>query len=189
MFAGHFGLAAIVRSKEKTVPLWVLMLSTQLLDVVFIPLLLLGIETIQPIGNKGYGEQIIHAEYTHSLVGALVIAGVAGFFAKRKWGQKGGLLVAAMVFSHWILDLLVHRMDMPILPGNLGNLPLLGIGLWQYQTVSILIEGLLVLAGIILYFTSVMKRADHANRSRAILSGIVMSILLGLSLIISIMGW
>src|SRR5262245_40217388 len=113
MFAGHFGLAATVKAKEPQVPLWALMLSTQLLDVVFVPLYLAGIETIQPIGRGGYGESIIHANYTHSLVGALLISVVAGLVAGWNWNRRSGLIIAAMVFSHWLLDLLVHRADLP----------------------------------------------------------------------------
>src|SRR5579859_1129767 len=105
MFAGHFGLAAAVKAKQPGIPFWVPMLSTQLLDVLFVPLVLMKIETLDPIGKGGYGEAIIHANYTHSLVGALLIALVAGLIAVRLWGRKGGFVVAAVVFSHWLLDL------------------------------------------------------------------------------------
>jgi hypothetical protein len=69
----------------------------------------------------------IPADYTHSLVGA--------------WGRRTGVVLGLVSFSHWLLDLIVHRHDMPVLPGNAGHLPRLGFGLWQ-----ILIGGLLVLA-------------------------------------------
>src|SRR5690242_14143094 len=147
MFAGHFGLAAAVKSKQPTVPLWALMLSTQLLDVFFVPLYLMHIETMQPASGTnglGYGEAIIHADYTHSLVGALLIALCTGLIAWRPWGRRGALVIAAVVFSHWLLDLLVHRADLPILPGNLGNLPRLGFGLWATPLVSIVLELLLI---------------------------------------------
>ena len=64
MIAGHFGFAAAVKSRERQVPLWALMLATQWLDVVFVPLLLLGVETLTPVpGTRGgYGEVIIHAD-------------------------------------------------------------------------------------------------------------------------------
>ena len=78
MITGHFGLAAAVKSAEKPVPLWALMLATVWLDVLFTPLFLTGVETIDdaPGTNGGYGDGIIHADYTHSLIGALVIAAV-----------------------------------------------------------------------------------------------------------------
>jgi membrane-bound metal-dependent hydrolase YbcI (DUF457 family) len=194
MFAGHFGLAAAVKAKQPSVPLWALMVSTQLLDILFVPLLLMNIETIEPIGKGGYGEGIIHANYTHSLVGALLITIVAGLLAWRAWGRKGGLVIAAVVFSHWLLDLLVHRADLPILPGNLGNLPLLGFGLWAFPVVSIVMESILIAVGGFLYFSSALSRAKETGtyqpgrRTWAIIAGVVMCSLLVLSLVTDVAG-
>jgi hypothetical protein len=54
MIAGHFGFAAAVKSRERRVPLWALMLATQWLDVMFVPLLAMGIERIDPVpGTSG----------------------------------------------------------------------------------------------------------------------------------------
>src|SRR5690242_13783230 len=143
MLAGHFGLAAAVKARQPQVPLWSLMLATQFMDVIFIPLYLMGIETIEnaPGTNGGYGNLIIHAIYTHSLVGALALAVIALIAAAIPWGMRNGLIIGGMVFSHWILDLLVHRGDLPILPGSLNNgLPTLGLGLWQIAWLSALVE-------------------------------------------------
>jgi len=155
MNAGHFGLATGVKAWAPRVPLWALLLGSYLLDIIFIILYIAGgIESFAPIdpAHPTYGGVIIHAEYTHSLVGALLIAAVAGGLASRWWGRRGGLVIAALVFSHWILDLLVHRPDLPILPGNLGNLPLLGLGLWDVPAVSVLLELVLCLGGALLYY-------------------------------------
>lgn len=180
MFVGHFGLATIVKTKEKTLPLWVLLVGSQLLDIIFIPLWLLGIETIVPIGNGGYGEQIIHANYTHSLVGTLLITGIAGYVVAKIWNTRSGWVFAFMVFSHWVLDLVVHRMDMPILLANLGGLPLLGFGLWQLPILSKITEAMLVLVGIILYwkmcFDQTANQTDqHAWMKSKYLSAILVS--------------
>src|SRR5437660_496117 len=117
MLAGHFGLAAAVKSREPQVPLWSLMLSTQLLDVLFVILYAFGIEGLKPVPgtNGGYGNVIINADYTHSLVGALAISILAMIVAMIPWGRRNGLIIGGVVFSHWILDFLVHRGDMPIL--------------------------------------------------------------------------
>jgi len=191
MFAGHFGLAAAIKSKRADVPLWALMLSTQLLDVIFVVLVLTGVESFTA---GGYGEGTIHAYYTHSLVGALLIALVAGLLAGRWWGRSGALVIAATVFSHWILDLIVHRADLPILPGNLGNLPLLGFGLWQEPLISASVEGFLILIGGWLYFSSVLSRARSVTanpqraRAWAIASGTILCTLMALSLITDFTG-
>ena len=169
MMAGHFGLAAIVKAREPQLPLWSLMLSTQLLDVLFIPMVALGYERFEfrPGTNGGYGNLLLHADYTHSLVGALAISLVAMLVAMVPWGRRNGLIIGAMVFSHWILDLLVHHADMPILPGNAGNLPLFGLGLWAIPWLTALIELALVLAGAFLYYHAAMRSAARAERQEA----------------------
>lgn len=182
MFAGHFGLAAAVKAKSPEVPLWAVMLSTQLLDVFFVPLYVTGVETIETIGEGGYGNSVIHADYTHSLIGALLITLLAGIFARRFWGKRAGLIISAVVFSHWILDLLVHRADLPILPGNLGNLPLLGFGIWKYPFLSHLIEFILVGIGIILYYRSLVPGTKGRKRWLALSTSGIMGILLIVSL-------
>ncbi|UKS28265.1 permease [Paenibacillus sp. HWE-109] len=197
MFAGHFGLAAAVKAKTPEVPIWALMLSTQLLDVLFVPLFLSGIEKIDNSLGTGYGKGIIHADYTHSLLGAVIIAVLSGIIAWRLWGKRGGLMIGALAFSHWLLDLLVHRMDMPILPGNAAGLPLLGFSLWQWPLISSALEVILVVAGAILYYRSIRGTAllsegnqtlSKGARTRVILAGGVMAILLMLSLITDVVS-
>ncbi len=160
MTAGHFGLAAAVKSQSPRVPLWALMFSTYLLDYIFIILVAAGVESFAPIDptHPAYGQVVINAFYTHSLVGAGLIALVAGLLAGRAWGKRAGVLIGAVVMSHWVLDLIVHRPDLPILPGNAGNLPLLGFGLWQFPVISAVLELAIVLGGAYLYY----RRAEHS---------------------------
>jgi hypothetical protein len=163
MIAGHFGLAAGVKRAEPRAPLWALMLATVWLDVLFVPLLLPGIETIEPIAGTqgGYGNAIIHADYTHSLVGAAVIGLLVGLIASIPWGRRVAAVLGVVVFSHWLLDLVVHRGDMPILPGDAGGLPRLGFGLWRWPAVSIAVELALVIGGALLY----SRAAEDAERT------------------------
>ena len=99
MIAGHFGLAAGVKGRERQVPLWALMLATVWLDIVFAPLLAAGVESIGnvPGSSGGYGKAIIHADWTHSLVGALVLAALFGLVAARPWGRRAGMVLGAVV--------------------------------------------------------------------------------------------
>lgn len=162
VIAGHFGLAAVVKSREPQVPRWSLMLACQWMDVIFVPLFALGIERIVPVNaaagpHPGYGEVVIYADYTHSLLGALLIAAAFGVVAAWRWGGRNGIVLAAVVFSHWILDLLVHRADMPILPGNVGDLPRLGLGLWRLPAARAAVELALVVLGTYLYWRAAAK--------------------------------
>lgn len=152
----------------------------------FLPLYILGVETIEPINRNSYGEAIIHADYTHSLIGTLFIAFVAGIVGKRFWGKRSGFVIGAVVFSHWILDLLVHRADLPLLPGNYGDLPMLGFGWWRFPAISIILECILIAIGGILYFRFIVSSAGAQKKFIARVTGGLVVILLILSLLISI---
>ncbi|WP_233508466.1 hypothetical protein [Spongiactinospora gelatinilytica] len=95
-------------------------------------------------------------------------------------------MLGAVVFSHWPLDPLVHWADLPLLPGNAGDLPLLGLGLWQTPWATAVIEGVLVVAGAVLYFRSVRRRAT--DTWRAVVSGVVMSLLLAAGLAVDVLS-
>lgn len=160
MIAGHFGFAAIVKSRERRTPLWALMLATVWLDIIFVPLFLTHIETIEPVPGThgGYGAGIIHANYTHSLLGALLLSAILGAAFLWRWNRRSCIVVALVAFSHWVLDLFVHRADMPILPGNaihltVGNAVVeLGFGLWRFPWAVAAAECALVVAGAWLYW-------------------------------------
>src|SRR5574338_1246530 len=155
MIAGHYGLAVGVKRIAPRLPLWAQLVATFFLDLIFVFFAAGGLERIIPVNPadpNAYGGSLIEAQYTHSLVGALLLSAVAGLAAGRFWGRRGGYVIAGVVFSHWILDLVVHRPDLPILPGNMGNLPLLGLGLWRIPVASALVELALVIVGAALYY-------------------------------------
>jgi hypothetical protein len=182
MFAGHFGVAAVVKSKTPELPLWTLLVSTQLIDILFVPFNIAGLEYMEPIGEGGYGHMMIYAFYTHSLIGALLFSILAGRLAWKIWGKKSGMIIGAVAFSHWILDIIVHRPDMPILPGNIGELPLLGLSLWESVSVSLFIEFLLIAIGSIFYFRYAIRSSGPQRRKKGIAAGCVMTIFLFLCL-------
>ena len=197
MVAGHFGLAAGVKSQAPAAPLWALMLASQWLDVFFVPLFLMGVETIDPAdpaNPNAYGGGVIHAVYTHSLFGAVLLSVLAGVLAWAVWGRRVGGVIAAVAFSHWLLDLLVHRPDLPILPGNAGGLPQLGFGLWQVPVVAGFVELLLVVGGAYLYDrratqlpAGTQDRGEH--RRRVATATVVVTGLMLLTLVANILGF
>ena len=161
MIAGHFGFAAMVKSRERSAPLWALMLATVWLDLIFIPLFVAHRETVQTI-HAGYAGSIIHADYTHSIVGMLALSAALGAMFLPRMGRRVALVVALVSASHWMLDLVVHRPDMPVLPGNFGNLPYLGLGLWNDPRVAACLELVLVIAGAILYWRAAKQVSANA---------------------------
>ncbi|HEY6072157.1 MAG TPA: hypothetical protein VIV15_01915 [Anaerolineales bacterium] len=193
MVAGHYGLAVGIKRIAPRLPLWSLLVATFFLDVIFVFFAAGGLERINPVDPahpNAYGGSLIQAYYTHSLVGAIVLSVIAGLLAGRFWGKRGGYVIAGVVFSHWILDLIVHRPDLPILPGNYGNLPLLGFGLWQFPALSAIVELVLILGGTWFYYRSAMQAAGDSSeqRRRALTSTLGVTVLLLLLLGSNVLG-
>jgi len=183
MIAGHFGLAAIVKSRAPRVPFALLAFATVWLDVVFVPLLLTGIEPIEalPGAHGGYGEVIIHARWTHSLAGALALSAILALAAAWRWGRVSGAIVGGVAFSHWVLDVVVHRADIPLLP---WSAPVLGFGLWRVPSIAVVLELTLVVTGTLLYSRAAMER----DRRRGALAAIAMLASGLVTLVLSAMG-
>jgi hypothetical protein len=196
MVAGHYGLAVGIKRIAPRLPLWSLLVAAFFLDIIFVFLAVGGLEKINPVdpaNPNAYGGSLIQAYYTHSLVGAILLSVLAGLLAGRFWGKRGGTVIAGVVFSHWILDLIVHRPDLPILPGNYGNLPLLGFGLWQFPVISAAIELALILGGTWFYYHSAMRAVkaggnSQDQRRRALTSTVGVSVLLILLLGSNVLG-
>jgi hypothetical protein len=84
------------------------------------------------------------------------------------------VVLGAVVFSHWLLDLIVHRADLPILPGNPGDLPRVGFGLWKVPAASILVELALVVAGAWLYWRAAVQTSPADTRRPNLLGLLVL---------------
>jgi hypothetical protein len=196
MTAGHFAFAAAVKPMAPNVPLWALMVATYLLDIVFIVLVSAGIESFSALdpGHPSYGGAVIGAYYDHSLLGALVISAIAGAIAWWAWNRLAGLVIGGVVFSHWVLDLIVHRPDMPLLPGNAGELPLMGLGLWNVPVASALVELILVIVGTWLYYRAASGAPEvggdsgRAPRKAVVAAGVTGGLILVL-LIADVLTW
>ncbi len=162
MVLGHFGVAAAAKPSAPEVPIWAMMLSSQAMDIAVLPMLLLGLESITP---ASYGQSVINAYYTHSVVGALMIAAIMFAIGKAAWKtERAAWTMGLLSASHWVLDLVVHRQDMPVLPGNVGNLPLLGLGLWNYPWMALATEILLAVIGLVIYFRWASQQPQRGPR-------------------------
>ncbi|PYL72520.1 MAG: hypothetical protein DMF22_03995 [Verrucomicrobia bacterium] len=140
MFVGHYGVAFAVRSERNQIPLWVLFVAVQLLDFLWAPFVLLGIERVRMVPGitATNSLDLYYMPYTHSLIGALVWSALAFLVYKVASRTKVGaaLIVALAVFSHWILDLIVHRPDLAIYDDTLK----VGFGLWNYRGIEFVLE-------------------------------------------------
>src|SRR6185369_17966598 len=114
---GHYAVSFVAKKITPTIPLWVLFIAVQLLDVAWAPLVLVGIEKVRIVPGITATNplDLYYMPYTHSLVAALVWS-LIGFVIYRLWkGRTSGraaVIVGVAVFSHWVLDLIVHRPDL-----------------------------------------------------------------------------
>ena len=147
------------------------------------PLFVLGVERIEAVpGAPGYGGGVIYADYTHSLLGAAVLATVFGAACGLAYGRRSGVVLGAVALSHWVLDLVVHRADLPLLPANAGSLPRLGFGLWRAPMVCALVELALVIGGSWLYYRAASGIASPRSRAVAAAAVVLASGLVTLGL-------
>jgi hypothetical protein len=154
MFVGHYGVGFAAKRIDRSIPLWVLFIAVQLLDVFWAPFILLGIEKVRIVPGITASNplDLYYMPYTHSLVAALLwSAGAAIVYrllARPRAAGKAALAVALAVFSHWALDFLVHRPDLPLY----DNTAKVGLGLWNLPVIAIALEGALLVGGMWLYF-------------------------------------
>ena len=92
-----------------------------------------------------------------ALAWSAAVAFVSGLTVQR---PRSRLLLAALVFSHWVLDLIVHRPDLPLWP---GVSPKLGLGLWNSVPGTILVEGAMFVTGLWMYARMTRSR-DSVGR-------------------------
>ena len=159
MFVGHYSASFWGKAAERRIPLWLLFLAVQFVDVLWAIFILLGIEKarIVPGLTAGSPLDLYYMPYTHSLIGALAWSVVAGLLCQivRAWrGLRSGLIVAAAVLSHWILDLVVHQPDLSLYGDHLK----MGLGLWNYLWPSFLLEMLVLWLGAWLYLRSISSK-------------------------------
>jgi hypothetical protein len=158
MFIGHFGVGFGAKRLAPRVSLGTLFLAAQFVDLLWPTLLLLGIERvrIEPGATTVTPLVFEHYPVSHSLVAVIawaVMIGSIHFLVRRR--RRDAIIVAALVVSHWLLDLIVHRPDLPILPND--NL-LVGFGAWSSLPLTLLIEIPLFLLGAWIYARSTVAK-------------------------------
>jgi hypothetical protein len=154
MFVGHYGVSFAVKSIDKQVPLWLLFIAVQFVDVLWAIFILTGIEKVRitPGITATNPLDLYYMPYTHSLLAALLWSGL-GLIAYRFVGRGtsyAAFLFAAAIFSHWVLDLVVHRPDLPLY----DDAHKVGFGLWNYPAPALALEASLLFGGIFLYLRS-----------------------------------
>jgi hypothetical protein len=149
MLAGHLAVGLAATRVEPRVPLAAAVGAAFALDLLWPILLLAGVERVRVHPHDTAFTSLAFDWYpwSHSLLAVAVWSAAAGLIGWRRLGTNAGVLVGALVMSHWWLDALMHRPDLPLWPGG----PLVGAGLWNSVPLTIVVEGSLFSAGVAIY--------------------------------------
>lgn len=157
MFAGHVGAALVIGRADRRVNLGALVFAAVFLDFALWMFVLIGWESVTIPANFSTTHQPKFVfPYSHGLLASVGWSALAGI-ATSLWypglhQQKVriGALVAAAVFSHWLLDALVHAPELPVAGASSAKV---GLNLWQTMPVALAIEGAIAVAGLYLFLS------------------------------------
>lgn len=151
MFIGHLALGFAAKRAAPRVSLGTLFVAVQLVDMIWPIFLLLGLEhaRIDPGNTAATPLDFYDYPWTHSLLAAAVwgLLFAAVWYAKKREAGTA-LLLAGLVVSHWVLDWVTHRPDLPLYPD--GGLKV-GLGLWNSVAGTFVVEGALFAAAVAVY--------------------------------------
>ena len=157
MFIGHFGVAMAAKKVAPTPSLGTLLLAALLVDGLWPFMLLIGAERVEivPGITAVTPLEFVSYPYTHSLLAGIAWAALlgGGYYLLRRDGNGAGW-IAALVLSHWLLDFVSHRPDLPV--GLDG--PKVGLGLWYSLPATLVAEFALFGAGAWLYVSATRPR-------------------------------
>ena len=159
MFIGHFGLGFGAKRTAPAVSLGTLFLASQFADLLWPTLLLRGIERVEvePGATAMTPLDFVSYPYSHSLAALCVwgvAVGIVYAFVRRARGLAA-LTLAVLVVSHWVLDVVTHRPDMPL---TLHGPARLGLGLWYSIPATLAVELVVFGAGLAVYLRATSAR-------------------------------
>ena len=163
MFIGHFGVSFAAKKFAPKVSLATLFIATQFVDILWPFLLVFGVEkvAVTPGYTKTNAFEFLHFPYTHSLfMGLIWSVIVGGIHWLVKHDKRSALVIGICVLSHWLLDVIVHTADLPLLP--FGDYKV-GLGLWNYVGITLIVETIIFLAGAFVY-ASVTKAKNKVGK-------------------------
>ena len=162
MFIGHNAVGFASKKLAPSTSLLLLMGAPMLLDLLWPIFLLLGWEHshVVPGPNPFLTLWLDDIPYSHSLFALIVWGALFGYLYRRRTGDtRTALVIGSLVVSHWVLDFVTHRPDMPLYPGSAS----FGLGLWNSPPATIIVEAAMLLAGVAIY-TRVTRARDGIGR-------------------------
>lgn len=179
MFLGHFAIGFAAKRLAPRASLGTLFLASQFIDLLWPTLLLLGIEQVRiDPGNTAVTPlEFVHYPVSHSLLAVLgwgVLFALVYFAVRRR--ARETVVLGLAVFSHWLLDLIVHGPDLPLLPG--ADM-MLGLGLWNSLPGTLAVETAMLASGVWLYLQVSSPRDPTGRRALAGLVAFLLLVYLG----------
>ena len=157
MFIGHFAVGFAGKKAAPRASLAALLLAALFADVLWPVLVAVGAEEVRIVpGSTVYTPlEFVSYPWSHSLL-ALIIWGVffAAYYRKRTDGVRTGLVMGLLVVSHWFLDWITHKPDMPLWPRG----PVYGLGLWNSVAATMVVEIVMFIVGVIIYTRTTRSR-------------------------------
>jgi membrane-bound metal-dependent hydrolase YbcI (DUF457 family) len=175
VFLGHFGVAMAAKKVAPHPSLGTLVLAALLVDVIWPAFVLLGWERVEIVpGFTAVSPlRFVSYPYTHSLVAGALWGGALGLaYYLRRRDRAGALWLVALVLSHWGLDAISHRPDVPLWPGG----PQVGLGLWSSVPATLVVEGAVFGVGAWLYASVTRARDRIGNYALAAFVGLLAAI-------------
>jgi len=157
VFVGHLGLALAAKRAAPRASLGTLVAASSLVDLLWPLLLLAGVERVRIEPGPNPFLVLDFESYPVSHGAALVLLWAAAFGAAVLWrsgDRRAAAVAAALVASHWVLDAISHRPDLPLWPGG----PRVGLGLWRSVPAAVAVELALFLGGLAVYAASTRAR-------------------------------
>lgn len=150
MFIGHYALGFAAKRWAPRTSLGTLFIAPTFADLLWPVFVLLGWEQahVVPGPNPFLTLWLDHYPISHSLFTLIVFGAALGFLYRARTGYvRGAQVLGLLVVSHWVLDVLTHRPDLPLYPGSIE----LGLELWRWPAVTLIVECAMLIAGVALY--------------------------------------
>ncbi len=157
MFLGHIAVGFAAKRAAPKTSLGVLLGASEFIDLLSPVFVLAGWEQVRfEPGNNPFLRPVFYYPLSHSLVMTLVwaMAAALGYWLVARY-RTGAVIVGLAVLSHWLLDLISHKPDMPLYP---GASPMLGLGLWYSVAGTVIVELLMLGAGVWMYAAATRPR-------------------------------
>ena len=162
MFIGHYALGFAAKRLAPRTSLGTLFAAPTFADLLWPVFLLLGWEQarVVPGPNPFLNLWLDDIPVSHSLVALIAWGLLFGYLYRTRTGYtRGALVVGLLVLSHWVLDFVTHRPDMPLYPGSVK----VGLGLWNSVAGTVIVEGAMFITGLAIY-AGVTRARDRIGR-------------------------